>query len=254
MKNGLIMKRIAIMVFSVYCIFTLILLILIFYPICSIIYLIGSKRHHVIFKNFKYIAKLIFKIWYFMCGIEHKEFYANGSLNNNYKQFIFISNHKSYLDIPPLLLLSQSHVKILGKSDGLKFPLFFFIYKHIAISFNRTSLKEKTFALKDVIKYMQLGYHIFIFPEGMFDENPHALKPFHNGAFDIAIKYNLPIQPLYFPNSHHRLNPSSIFSFTPGLNKVQFLPTISVHLENPMTSNELKQYCFHFYNNILISS
>jgi 1-acyl-sn-glycerol-3-phosphate acyltransferase len=80
-------------------------------------------------------------------------------------------------------------------------------------------------ALKAAIKN---GISIFIFPEGTFNETAYPLKSFFDGAFRIAIETQTPIKPILLVDTLDRLHFHSIFSLTPGKNRVVFLKEVPV--------------------------
>ena len=66
--------------------------------------------------------------WFFLLGIYHKNIYERPHDRN--KQYIFVSNHISYFDIPVMMkAVRGQRIRILGKSEMAKAPLFGFIYK-----------------------------------------------------------------------------------------------------------------------------
>jgi 1-acyl-sn-glycerol-3-phosphate acyltransferase len=70
---------------------------------------------------------------------------------------------------------------------------------------------------------------IFIFPEGTFSMTQEMpLKSFYNGAFKLAIEMKIPIQPILMIDAVDRMHYDSLFSLTPGLNRVVYLEKIEV--------------------------
>ena len=80
-------------------------------------------------------------------------------------------------------------------------------------------------ALKAAIKN---NISIFIFPEGTFNETGNPLKSFYDGAFRIAIETQTPIKPILLVDTLERLHFNSIFSLTPGKNRIVYLEEVSV--------------------------
>jgi 1-acyl-sn-glycerol-3-phosphate acyltransferase len=60
----------------------------------------------------------------------------------------------------------------------------------------------------------------------MTSEQP--LKSFFNGAFKLAIEMQVPIQPILMIDAVDRMHYESVFSLTPGPNRVVYLPAIDV--------------------------
>lgn len=60
----------------------------------------------------------------------------------------------------------------------------------------------------------------------MTEDQP--LKSFYNGAFKLAIEMQVPIQPVLMVDAVDRMHFTSIFSLSPGRNRVVYLPTVYV--------------------------
>ena len=79
------------------------------------------------------------------------------------------------------------------------------------------------------LNYNEKKISIFIFPEGTFsmtEEKP--LKNFYNGAFKLAIEMQIPIQPILMVDAVDRMHYSSLFTLTPGKNRIVYLSTVKV--------------------------
>ncbi len=166
------------------------------------------------------------RVWadafFFLTGIRHKTIYEEK--HDPGKQYIFISNHISYLDIPMMMkVIRHQHVRILGKAEMAKIPLFGFIYKQGAVLVNRENPKERLKSVKNLIFFLQKKISVFICPEGTFNISPLPLKSFYDGAFRIAIETQKPIRPILFLDTYDRLNYQSIFSLNPGKCRAVYL-------------------------------
>lgn len=142
--------------------------------------------------------------------------------------FIFVSNHISYIDIPMMMkAIRKRKVRILGKYEMTRIPIFGFIYQMGAITVKRTSSENRGESVQELKWFLQNNISIFICPEGTFNMTGEPLKSFYDGAFRIAIETQQPIQPLLFPDTYDRLNYHSIFSLTPGKCRGIFLEPLS---------------------------
>ncbi|MDP4360703.1 1-acyl-sn-glycerol-3-phosphate acyltransferase, partial [Escherichia coli] len=73
----------------------------------------------------------------FLIGISHQEIYeVPHDLN---KQYIFVANHISYMDIPPLVLIAHQPIRVLGKAEMTRIPVFGWIYRAAVILVNRSN-------------------------------------------------------------------------------------------------------------------
>ncbi len=87
--------------------------------------------------------------------------------------YIFISNHLSYFDIPILMLAIPNNVRFIYKDSLTKIPILgwgMYLGKYIPI--NRDNMRDAMKALKNASKKITNGISVAIFPEGTrsFDE------------------------------------------------------------------------------------
>ncbi len=166
------------------------------------------------------------RAWYGCIGVHHQEIYD--APHHKSKQFIFVANHSSYLDIPVVVRTMHQPVRVLGKYEMVRYPIFGLIYRAAAILVDRSSPKKRAKSVRALKAALQYGISIFIFPEGTFNETGKPLEEFYDGAFRVAIETQTPIKPLLFIDSLKRLHWRSIFTLTPGRSLVVFMEEISV--------------------------
>ena len=176
------------------------------------------------------------KIWYVFIGVRHQEIFES---HHNFNQpHIFVSNHNSYMDIPPIVQLKHQPIRALGKFESSKIPIFGWIYKAAVIMVDRSSPAKRSQSLRNLKAALHRRVSIFIFPEGTFSMTlDEPLKPFFNGAFKLAIEMRVPIQPIIMIDAVDRMHFDSVFTLTPGLNRVVYLPAVSIEA---YTSNDLE--------------
>ncbi len=166
------------------------------------------------------------KVWYFFIGVSHQEIYEYP--HDSTKQYIFVANHISYMDIPPLVLIAHQPIRILGKYEMVKIPVFGWIYRAAVVLVDRKNAETRSKSVRALKSALKHGISIFIFPEGTFNVGPTPLKSFFDGAFRIAIETETPIKPVLLVDTLERLHYNSIFSLTPGKSRVVFLDEIPV--------------------------
>jgi 1-acyl-sn-glycerol-3-phosphate acyltransferase len=177
--------------------------------------------------NFIYkVCRIWGYLWYFLIGVRHKNIYE---VPQNFSaQYIFVANHISYMDIPPIVMAITQPVRVLAKYELSKVPVFGFIYKSATVLVDRSNAERRSQSITEMRNFLSKHVSIFIFPEGTFNETGAPLKDFYDGAFRIAIETETPIKPVLFPDTVKRLHYSSIFSLTPGLSRVIFMDEVSV--------------------------
>lgn len=166
-------------------------------------------------------------VWLTLVGIRHTNVFE--TTPDPHRQYIFISNHISYLDIPMILrAITRDSIRILGKVEMARIPLFGYIYSKAVVMVDRRSAQERSRSVRELKGALNMGVSIFIFPEGTFNETGQVLKEFYDGAFRIAIETQTPLQPILFLGTHELMHYSSIFSLRPGRFRSIFLPAVEV--------------------------
>jgi len=180
------------------------------------------KGGNVLYKICRFWADAFF----FATGITHKNIYEEKHDRN--KHYIFVSNHISYLDIPMMMkAIRLQHVRILGKAEMTKVPIFGFIYKKGAVLVDREKAGKRLQSVKNLIYFLNRKISVFICPEGTFNTTHQPLKNFYDGAFKIAIQTQMPIRPILFLDTYDRLNYNSFFSLNPGKCRAVYLSETS---------------------------
>lgn len=164
--------------------------------------------------------------WFLMVGIFHKSIYEVP--HDKSRQYIFVANHISYLDAAIVVKTIRQPVRVLGKIELSKVPLFGFIYRKAIVTVDRTSAAHRAHSVRILKSVVKKGISIFMFPEGTFNESHKPLKEFFDGAFRIAIETKTPIKPVLFIDAYDRLHNRSLFTLTPGRSRSVFLDEISV--------------------------
>ena len=85
------------------------------------------------------------------------------------KSYMLVANHKSMIDIMLMLSVSKDPIVFVGKKELEKIPLFGYFYRRVCI-----------------------------FPEGGVPDPTVVLDEFKNGAFSLAIQFQIPIVPMTF--------------------------------------------------------
>ncbi len=210
----------------VYCVYALLIFIVLMSLVCPFIMLsllFGKiKGGNIIYQ----ICRLWAITWYFLIGVKHREIYEAPHDRN--RQYIFVCNHISYMDIPPIVLIAHQPVRILGKYEMIKVPIFGWIYKAAVILVDRRDSETRSRSVRALKSALKHHISIFIFPEGTFNETRNPLKEFYDGAFRIAIETKTPIKPVLLVDTLDRLHYRGIFELTPGINRVIYLEEVPV--------------------------
>jgi 1-acyl-sn-glycerol-3-phosphate acyltransferase len=188
--------------------------------------------------------------WFLLIGIRHRNIYEVPHDKN--QQYIFVANHISYLDAPIIVKTLRRRVRVLGKIEMAKIPVFGYIYRNAVVTVDRSSAENRARSVRVLKSIIKKGISIFIFPEGTFNETHQPVKEFFDGAFRIAIETQTPIKPILFLDAYSRQHYNSVFSLNPGRSRSVFLAPVPVagltHADLPV----LKQRVFTMMENALI--
>lgn len=209
--------------YCIYALLTFVALMLIVIPFV----LVGSFFGKITGGNFIYLCCCTWgRIWNFLIAVWHRNIYE--APHDKSRQYIFVANHISYFDAPVIVQTITQPVRILGKAEMAKVPLFGSIYRRTVVTVDRSSPQRRAKSVRVLKSVIKKGISIFIFPEGTFNETNSPVKDFYDGAFRIAIETQTPIKPLLFLDSYDRMHYGSVFSLNPGRSRSVFLQEIPV--------------------------
>jgi 1-acyl-sn-glycerol-3-phosphate acyltransferase len=179
-------------IYSVYSLSLFALIFLILLPVFFVL-IYTNKRHTLVFELHRVWAWLYFKLSF----IPITKVYSD-KLDMS-KQYIFCSNHFSYLDIPAIGINKVRPIFV-GKHSLGKIPLFGYMYRNIHITLDRENLKSRYSAMEKGGKELDKGQNLVIFPEGgIMSKHPPSMARFKDGAFRLAIEKQVPIVPVTIP-------------------------------------------------------
>jgi 1-acyl-sn-glycerol-3-phosphate acyltransferase len=215
------------------------LLMLIVFPLVIIVSFFGRiNGGNIIYKICTYWADA----WLFLIGIYHRQVIE--SPLNPTAHYIIVSNHISYMDIPQMLKAVRYPMRILGKAEMGKIPVFGFIYGMAVVSVDRSSAEARAKSVNVLKSVLSKGVSVFLCPEGTFNMTHQPLKEFYDGAFRIAIETQTPIKPILFLDTYDRLHYKSVFSLNPGKLRTVYLEEISPDGYTLQDVNTFKQKVF----------
>lgn len=222
--------RILQILYTVYAMLIFTLLMLFVVPFALITALLDNRKGGILIYG---ACKIWAILWYALLGFSYEESYLG--THDKKKPYIFVANHSSYLDIPQLMRCMHQPVRVLGKAELSKIPLFGIIYRAAVVSVDRDSIQSKVASMLRLRKVLKEGISIFIFPEGGFNETQQPLARFYDGAFKMAIETQTAIKPILFLDTADRIPAKSLFRMSPGKCRTVYLPEIDI------TGYDLKQ-------------
>ena len=95
-------------------------------------------------------------------GIHHKNYFEAPHDRN--KQYVFIFNHISYMDVPMIVKVIRQPARALGKAELSKVPVFGFLYRYGTIMVDRSDPEKRKKSVLQLKSVLRKGISVFIFP------------------------------------------------------------------------------------------
>lgn len=226
-------------IYSLYAFAVFIVLMLLIFPVAIVASFFGRiKGGNAIYR----LCMLWGDLWFFFIIMPHRNIYEKKPVKG--QQYIYVANHISYMDAPIIVKTLRSPIRVLGKSEMAKVPVFGYIYKYAVVIVNRSNAEERAKSVRQLKSVLKKGISIFIFPEGTFNLTHQPLKDFYDGAFRIAIETQTPILPVLFLDAYDRMHYRSVFALTPGKSRSVFLEPVPVTGYTLADVQKLKQQVY----------
>ncbi len=141
-------------------------------------------------KIIKFCARSFFML--IGCPIRVK----GGTFLQHQESQIYVSNHTSYLDVLVLISILPLDVLFIAKKELSHIPILRSVMTKLGCLFiDRVDFSESLADTEILLKKLQAGQSLMIFPEGTFSYAT-GLRPFKLGAFKIATDTAAPICPI----------------------------------------------------------
>ena len=154
------------------------------------------------------------------------------------KSYMLVSNHSSMIDIMLMLKVAKHPFVFVGKKELAKIPIFGFFYKRVCILVDRGSLKSRGFVYHQAKERLDKGLSICIFPEGGVPKHEVFLDSFKDGAFRLAIDYQIPLVPISFSDNKKRF-PWIFFKGSIGKTRARVHKSVATKGISPSEKKEI---------------
>lgn len=157
-------------------------------PILIVAWLL--KKHDLVYPWARFGARL----WLFLSGVRVK---VRGLEFLDPKQaYVFVSNHRSYLDTATLFLFTGRRIGLLAKKELLKVPVLGVGMGFVNVMAIDRSNRESAIRTTDAAaERIRSGISFGVFVEGT-RARPGELLPFKKGAFYMARQTGVPVVPV----------------------------------------------------------
>jgi 1-acyl-sn-glycerol-3-phosphate acyltransferase len=169
------------------------------------------------------IANFGAKMWLKACGATVR---VRGTENLvEGENYVFASNHRSYLDTATLFALTGRRVGLVAKKELLKVPIMGVGMGYVnVIAIDRSNPEKARQSMKKAKEVLEEGYSFGVFAEGT-RAMPHELLPFKKGAFHLAIQTEAPVIPVAIKNTDWMMGKKQGVAY-PGTIEMVLLPPI----------------------------
>lgn len=163
------------------------------------------------------------RVWLRACGAQVK---VTGLENlEKGKSYVFISNHRSYLDTAALFAHSGKRIGLVAKKELLKIPVFGYGMSFVnIIAIDRSDPERARQSMEKAREVVNNGYSFGIFAEGT-RALPGELLPFKKGGFHLALQTNTSIIPVAIKNTDWMMGKRTGVAY-PGTIEMTLLPPI----------------------------
>lgn len=157
--------------------------------------------------------------WSFLSGIRYE---VNGLENIDLsKPYIYIFNHRSFLDAPLIPMVIPHRVRAIGKKELSRIPIFATVVSRLAIWVDRSDANSRSLSLGRLVALLQQGISVVVAPEGTRNDSTETLLPFQKGAFRLSIDTQIPILEMAVFGADQLMKRGS-FLLKPGVIRVYF--------------------------------
>jgi 1-acyl-sn-glycerol-3-phosphate acyltransferase len=117
------------------------------------------------------------------------------------RSYVFVSNHRSYLDTATLFRYAGKRIGLVAKKELLKAPVLGqgMSFANV-IAIDRSNPEKARQSMEKARKVMEDGFSFGVFAEGT-RAMPGELLPFKKGAFHLALQTGAPIIPVAIKNT-----------------------------------------------------
>jgi 1-acyl-sn-glycerol-3-phosphate acyltransferase len=141
------------------------------------------------------------------------------------KSYIFIANHRSYIDTTALFAYAGKRIGLIAKKEILKVPVLGQGISFINfVTIDRSNPERALQTMENVRKIVDGGYSFGIFAEGT-RAMPGELLPFKKGAFHLALQTGAAIIPVAIKNTDYLMGKKTGV-LQPGTMEIVLLPPI----------------------------
>ena len=139
--------------------------------------------------------------------------------------YVFVSNHRSYLDTATLFCYIGRRIGIIAKKELLKVPILGYGMGYVNVmAIDRSNRERAIQTVRAATDRIRSGVSFGVFAEGT-RARPGQLLPFKKGAFYMAIEAGVPVVPVAIKNTDELMGKGT-GEAKPGLIEMVIMPPV----------------------------
>src|ERR1043165_3095407 len=153
--------------------------------------------------------------------------------------YVFVSNHRSYLDTAAMFVFTGRRIGLLAKKELLKVPVLGVGMGFVNVmAIDRTNRESAIRTTEAAARRIQSGVSFAVFVEGT-RAKPGELLPFKKGAFYMARQAGVPVVPVAIKNSDVLMGKGTGEARAGTLEMVLLAPVETAGVESDEDMNQL---------------
>ena len=138
--------------------------------------------------------------------------------------YVFIANHRSYLDAAPLFAYTGRRMGLVGKKELLRAPILGYGMGFVnVIAIDRTNRERAVESIRIATERLRRGISFGVCAEGTRARTGQML-PFKKGAFHMAVEAGVPIVPIALKNSDQLMGKGTGEAWPGTIEMIMFQP------------------------------
>ncbi|WP_332914267.1 lysophospholipid acyltransferase family protein [Algoriphagus boritolerans] len=223
-------------IYTIYSVLFFYVLMLIFGLFILIPLMISPKGDKISF----FFIRLWASSWSFASGIRY-EVHGLEHIDRS-KPYIYIFNHRSFIDAPMIPMSIPQEVRAIGKKRAFQNPGFWNCNWKVGRVVDRSDAESRRISLEKLVKFLNQGSSIVVAPEGTRNDTNEPLLPFQKGAFRLSIETGIPILPMAVIGADRIMKRGSLL-LSPGKVKVYFSSPITPPPLSDEAVNDFAEKC-----------
>jgi 1-acyl-sn-glycerol-3-phosphate acyltransferase len=157
------------------------------------------------------------------------------------QSYVFISNHRSYLDTATLFAFLGRRIGVIAKKELLKVPILGYGMGFVNVmAIDRTNRQRAIETMKAATDRLRSGISFGVFAEGT-RAKPGEFLPFKKGAFYMAAEAGVPVVPVAIKNTDELMGKGTGVARTGTIEMILLPPVSTKGISGDVAIQELVQ-------------